>query len=232
MEDFIKDEHESYGMMGFSRAQTTGAALFGSSIRHQNIIIMRLHRAAMNRGLNRDWPNGTELVAEVTMSSTQFADLITTMNMGDGVPVTISYVRNDEKPHKDKPPYVSKIDQFKEEVAVDLEGLKNTADSIVAMAEGFIEKPGGKRARREFKEAIERLRGAVLHHIPFVEKQFIEQMDKTVQEAKGEIESFAMSVAMQTGIETIKASRPEIVEGSPTDVKALPEIAPEESCQR
>ena len=89
-----KEKHPSYGMLGFSRRQGSKTNLFGSSIQHQNTISMTLRQGEMHRGLNTDWFFGGDVIVEVEMSQAQFAEAITSMNMGSGVPVTIRYQEN------------------------------------------------------------------------------------------------------------------------------------------
>ena len=58
------EQHPSYGMMGFYRAQCGNPQpLFGSSIKHNDIIIMRLQTANYQRGLSEDWYYGDKLIA-------------------------------------------------------------------------------------------------------------------------------------------------------------------------
>jgi len=44
-------------------------------------------------------------------------------------------------------------------------------------------------------------------NIPFVNEQFTEQMDKTITEAKGEIEAFIEHKIRSAGLEAIAASK-------------------------
>lgn len=85
----VRTTHPSYGTLLFSRRTGAKEALFGSSIQHRDTICMTLHHASIERGLNRDWIHGDKVIAEVEMSYSQFAEAITSMNIGTGVPVTV-----------------------------------------------------------------------------------------------------------------------------------------------
>jgi len=87
--------HESYGMLGFYRVQGTDRPLFGSSLKHNNTIRLTLKTGVHSRNLNRDWYYGGRTLFEVEMSASQFADLVSNMNVGDGVPVTIKRKENE-----------------------------------------------------------------------------------------------------------------------------------------
>lgn len=102
-----KEEHPSYGMLSFSRHTSNYShPLFGSSVKHKDTIHLKLKTGSVKRHLNQDWYFGEGLLFDVEMSYSQFAQLITCMNIGDGVPVTIRKTQLDRKipdcPFKDK----------------------------------------------------------------------------------------------------------------------------------
>lgn len=92
-----KESHESFGMMGFSRVQCggDGAALHGSDLKHNTLIRMTLSHGSKKRGLSNDWYHAEGRIAEVEMSQNQFSEMITSMNMGDGIPVTLNFTEKD-----------------------------------------------------------------------------------------------------------------------------------------
>ena len=90
-----KKQHPSYGMIRFARSSIggSGTALFGSSIMHNNVIRLSISKGMMEREGNEDWfLAGTDMIVEVEMSYTQFAEAITSLNIGEGIPVTITKV--------------------------------------------------------------------------------------------------------------------------------------------
>jgi len=91
-----QEKHESYGLVGFSRTTHggggDGANLFGCSIKHNHTIVLKIKRATKERSLHDDRYYGGETLIEVEMSPNQFAEAITSMNIGDGMPCTIRYV--------------------------------------------------------------------------------------------------------------------------------------------
>ena len=48
------------------------------------------------------------------------------------------------------------------------------------------------------------LRQEVESHVPFIQNSFNEQMDKTVLEAKGEVEGFVMHKVISAGLEGLQ----------------------------
>jgi len=61
-----------------------------------------------------------------------------------------------------------------------------------------------KDDKHEMKMLFTHMRGNIDNNIPFFESMFEEQIDKTIAEAKGEIDSFITNAVTKTGIETLK----------------------------
>lgn len=71
------------------------------------------------------------------MSQSQFADAITSLNMGDGVPCTIMFTERDGyMPACD---FVSKIEQFRGEFSDHLSGIKDNLDENIKAVEEILE---------------------------------------------------------------------------------------------
>jgi len=59
-------QHESYGTLIIGRCTTNkGEALFGSSIKHRNLISLKIHRAEIQRNLSNDWIHPREEIISV-----------------------------------------------------------------------------------------------------------------------------------------------------------------------
>lgn len=187
-----KDKHESYGMLQFSRVSGGAKALFGSSIQHKDTITMTLREGEVSRHLNNDYYFGSKEIVQVEMSYSQFAEAITAMNIGTGVPVTINYIQG--KGRMETCPFVDKKQQYEEEFAEHLEDIKKEAsDTISEVKEIFEKKSIGKGDKEEILKKLQRLEMQIGCNTEFIYKQFNEQMDKTVTEAKGEIEAFCQN---------------------------------------
>src|SRR5271157_2285441 len=84
------EKHPSYGMVGINRSQSSGTYLFGSIQKHHSFITLTIKHAEVARHLANDWYHADSLpIVEIEMSHTQFAELITSPGIGDGVPCTI-----------------------------------------------------------------------------------------------------------------------------------------------
>lgn len=185
--------HPSYGTLLFNRAYGGKASLFGSSIEHNNVITMELRHADITRGLNRDNIFGDKPIVKVEMSYSQFTEAITSFGKGTGIPVTIRYTEKDGK----IPPcdFVSKREQFTVEFKEQTDkAIKKSKELINEVAELFSSKKTLTKADKEnILKKLNMLDSDIGSNIGFIVDQFNEQMDKTVMEAKGEIESFCQN---------------------------------------
>ena len=195
-DDAKTDKHESYEALQISRRQHPSTALFGSSIKHDHTIVLRISAADMKRNLHTDWlrpsERTTDIYAEVEMSYTQFAEAITSHNQGGGVPVTVRYANG----RRMEPcPFTSKDEQFRAEFEADLQGLAANVNSAEARIKELFDskKPLNRADKDELLTLISRISTEVNSNIPYLRNCFVEQMDKTVTEAKGNIEGFIQS---------------------------------------
>lgn len=186
----VRTTHPSYGTLLFSRRTGSKEALFGSSIQHRDTICMTLYHASIERRLNRDWIHGDKVIAEVEMSYSQFAEAITSMNIGTGVPVTVRWTEKDGK----IPPcdFVSKREQFEDEFKTQRKNATRVSEELIQeVTELFNQKGTLKKADKEdILRKLNKLKMDIGINTDFIVNQFNEQMDKTVMEAKGEIEAF------------------------------------------
>lgn len=200
-----KEEHPSYGLLSISRqGSNKNRSLFGSSIKHQRTVCLRIKRAAKERNLNRHWYFARETLIEIEMSPVQFSEAITSFNYGDGVPVTIDFVKGEGK--IESCPEDSIRDLFVDEFEKDIDEISERLDDLMKIVTKMKSETGGLKAKekKDLCEKIEMLNQNLKSNLPFVLKQFNEQMEKSVGEAKGEIDSFITNLTLKLGSETLK----------------------------
>jgi hypothetical protein len=66
------------------------------------------------------------------------------------------------------------------------------------------QKPATKKEKELILDSLEYLKQEIAQNMPFVQKSFNEQMDKTVTEARGEIESYVNGVVQGLGISRLE----------------------------
>lgn len=182
--------HESFGQISFSRIQSNPPEKFyGSELDQSYYIQMTIQKSEVNRTLSQDWYFAREIpLAQVRMSSGQFAELITSMNMGSGIPCTIEMIN--QVPMAKLPEQESR----KEFVHRKFEDrMKDFADTIrekqKAAKELVKKKTLSKDDIHALTHHLEWLTMEVEKNIPFFAKCFQETMDEVVFEAKTEVEN-------------------------------------------
>lgn len=216
-----KDKHESYGMLQFSRTSGRGTSLFGSSIQHNDTIVMRLREGEVVRELNNDFFMGGKEIVECEMSYSQFAEVITSMNMGTGVPVTIRHIQGKTIAEC---PFIDKKKQFEDEFSENLKMVNEEANSLLdSVTELFNEKKSfTKKDKEDILRMINKLKADIGCNREFIYKQFNEQMDKTTLEAKGEIEAFMQNKINSVASATLVEKRDEFLKlENPVNTKTI-----------
>ena len=180
-------EHPSYGMMSITRYYGGDGNFFGNDLPMEGSggIEIELKEATLERnanGLHCDSFNPGRLKFRVRMSHLQFAELITNMNT-TGVPVTITNIGIERL---DDPPILNKREVFDEETKEVVSNVKQQANDIIAKVQNLFETK--KSLTKKDKEEI--LREATFDHLPFMQKMFEEQMNKSVVSAKANITAF------------------------------------------
>lgn len=186
-------KHPSFGMLSFNRTHGGHSNLFGSSIQHNDTIHMVLREGVVTRGLNDDWYVGEDKILEVEMSQSQFAELITSMNVGTGTPCTIKYLRG--KGRINEADFINKRQQianeFKESMNERMSDAKEFYDEIKELF--ATKKSIGKGDREMILKRLANVTQGMESNSKFIFNQFQNQVDKTITEAKGEIEAFAQN---------------------------------------
>jgi len=202
-------KHPSMVLVGISRCNHggKGASLFGSSIEHDTTICLTIKQASVERQLSNDWFHSTTTlpIIEIEMSPIQYAEMITNMNCGDGVPATL---RQKDGVRFDYPTIHTKAEQFKNEIKEDITGVLSNFNTAKTRANELLNdsKPLTKVEKQELNSLINSLDRLAQDHLPFMIDQFGRQMEKTVAEAKAEVDAHVVHTIMETGIKTIKAN--------------------------
>lgn len=215
-----KTTHPAYGTILFNRAHGGKRALFGSSIEHSNVITLELRHADITRDYSSDSVFGNKPIVEVEMSYSQFAEAITSFGQGTGIPCTIRYTEKDGK----IPPcdFVSKREQFTDEFKGKIEDAMNESQQLIHdVADLFSQKKSLTKVDKEaVMNKLRKLSMDIGCNMEFVANQFNVQMDRTVMEAKGEIESFCQNKINAIASAALVEHRDEILQlENPVDIE-------------
>lgn len=197
------EKHASWGMIGFYRTQGGERQLFGSDISNHNSIRLAIKHAKKHRELGRDWTMGDDMICEVELSALQFAELLTNMNVGDGVPCTIRYTNNDGyiKYQKEKSKIdviYSERDDIVDKASSNLREVERELSELICNKK--IAKTVGTELLQKLSSALSDLEG---NNFEFYKKQATEEIDKMVVEAKSQISEYVSHKIYSIGLETL-----------------------------
>jgi hypothetical protein len=196
--------HPSFGVINVSRGVCSSKMnLFGSSIQQRSYIQLSISKAVLARHTNRDWirSEGVPIVS-IYLSPSQFADAITSLNQGEGTPCTITFV---EGHGVQEPTLESKRVQFDADFEDIMKEVTDPASEFYSKIEYILSKPNiGKHDKELILKQIDALKMQIESSVPFMKKQWTEQLDKTVVEAKNEISAFLEDKIRTLGLEGYK----------------------------
>lgn len=218
--------HPSFALASFSRCSGGNPNLFGSNISHNEFIELKITHAQEHRGLNTDHRHGTDTILNCRMSLTQFAELVSTQNSGEGIPVTLSFTEKDGYVPQIKVA-VDKSLQFRNEFSGNIRkamsDIMEQIDAVQSSLNG--KKPLGVKEREEIIRRLERAKAGISGNLDFCAEQFAEFMEGTVTDAKGEVEAFIGGRMQKIAEKAIAENAGRITESAP--VVSIPEFVPD-----
>lgn len=224
----IREKHVSYGMVSFSRRTGDPGRLFGSALKsHGAYVTLAIKRAELIHDGGHDYFYGNTRgdIVEVDMSAAQFAELLTTMNVGLGTPCTIRWLdgKRVESP-PESPLEVEKIrSQFKREVREHVASMEKEMDGLKDLLE---KKNLGQADRKTILSKFESMLRKYRDSAPFMLDQFEEATEKVVQHAKAEVDAFVTHNVIAEGLRSIaERAAGKVDEPKTIDVKPVAELA-------
>ena len=207
-DDEFEREHESYGILHISRTSGGSGAirLFGSPLAtHYGTIRLTISKGKWIHGLHHDRYYGmSKDFIEVEMSAAQFADAITSLNMGSGTPCTIRYVGGARVP--DPPDHPTEAEHIRD-------NFENSVGKYTAKAHEYrkvIDKLTSKlpaKAKEQIRVALDVIEDQLASNVPFVVKQFQEATTRITTAAKAEVDAFVTGVVRAAGLQSIAEGR-------------------------
>lgn len=207
-DDEFEREHPSYGILHISRTSggTSAIRLFGSPLAtHYGTIRLTISKGKWSHGLHYDRYFGmNKEFIEIEMSAAQFADAITSLNIGSGTPCTIRYV--DGKRVENPPEHATEAEHIRENFEGSLDKYKEKARTYRKKIEELTGKLSAK-AKEEIRVALDVMEQQLGSNVPFVVKQFQEATTRITTAAKAEVEAFVTGVVRAAGLQSIAEGR-------------------------
>jgi hypothetical protein len=202
-------EHESYVLVSFSRRQGS-PKLFASLIdQHHSYITLQVRKTVLRRSDTGDRFDASMAadVVEVDMSAAQFAELLTTMNIGMGVPGTMRRCMG--KFIEAPPDLPGEVEYIKEDFANELKSFsdKILGEKLPRVRNLLNQKTLTKVERQELLFAFEAISNKLKDSVPFILDMFNEAVIRRVTAAKTEIDSLWTTVLHKAGIKQLQGKQ-------------------------
>jgi len=214
------ETHEAFGQVSFSRITCHPPTnLYGSNIRHGSIISLTISRSTKYRDLNYDRYHGGEELIEVLLSPAQFAELLTSLNVGFGTTCTIShFLRHRMAPSPEISHRQVTENEFQEtckEVMADARELVEEVKTI------FDKKNVNKGDRAEIMKRMQRLVSVFSNRVPYMHERWSEAVEKTETEAKVAVDAFLTHALQSVGAEALKQKLIKLPFATKTEAKSI-----------
>ena len=207
------DAHPSYGMISISRQSWGGGGtLFGSKIKHNNIISLKISTAERSRDKYHDSYFSKDQIIEVLLSPAQFTSMLTQMNTS-GVPCTLQWLKGEGT--IESPPDHDTIDELKDDLT---EAYAALADKINVLKESIDERLKGtvkKADKEEIKFSVMKIHQELDSNLEYLSRCQHKKLETTVSEAKAEVESAMVTTLINVGIEHLKVGNIEMTTMKP-----------------
>ncbi|UIS25281.1 hypothetical protein [Erythrobacter phage vB_EliS-L02] len=191
-----KTTHPSFGQVYVGR-RSGHTALYGSDFIHNNHIVLTIAGSELHRNLSRDWHFERGKKIEIAMSEAQWATLVSSLNMGGGVPCTIEW---HGEPIPRLPLPKNRADQFSKEMQEDFADAIKALDTLLEEIDGL---KVSQKKKDEIKGRAQRAKASITSSAPFVAEQFGEHMENVVEAAKVEVHGYTQNLLTRAGIASI-----------------------------
>lgn len=198
------ETHESYGLVSFHRVYGHSGFMFGSDVLSENFIELRIARGEKiyDESLGFHYYPTDDLIT-VKMTNTQFAELLTNMNVGCGVPCTIEDINGKAVEQQTEIPDPL-LQEFKKTFmgrSKDiLNSLNKTKDELCSLID---KKNLTKKDQERMKSLLSRYITEIRCNMPFFINQYKEETANVVQRARAEIDAALQGSVIRAGIKAL-----------------------------
>lgn len=200
-------KHEAYGMISVNRLRSSGTVLFDSDLTHNEIITLEVFSGRLidNDGQQRPARSSRTPMVSVSLSSAQWATLVSSFGLGDGVPCTITR-KTDGVGHRVNP--IKRVESTRQRFDRNIEEATQRQLDKLSADLNFVKDLAvkGKAGKRELLTLLHSMSSNLANlpaNLSFSTQLMQEAMDNIVAAGKTEIEATAVGVAMRLGINEI-----------------------------
>jgi hypothetical protein len=189
-------EHPSYGQISISHINGGHDELYGATIKHPQRICLRVQHSKIHRQETHESYMDGSLIVELDLAYDQFVGMLFNANRGSGVPCTIRNLNGESIPGPSLTTTRSNLSKkFKQTIIAVTENVA----TLQAEATRILKTPGALKAddKTYLLNILTKLTQDVRSNIPFYEKTFQENMDKTISEIEIQLDQRAASLGLK-----------------------------------
>jgi ElaB/YqjD/DUF883 family membrane-anchored ribosome-binding protein len=195
-----KTTHPAFAQVYVGR-RSGHTALYGSGFIHNNHIVLTVAASELHRNLSRDWHFNRDQKIEIAMSEAQWATLVSSLNIGAGVPCTLQRFDGQAVPRLPLPK--NRADQFSAEMRDDFEQALSSLDELLASIDDM---KVSKTKKEEIRAKAKTARAKITDAAPFVASQFGEHMEEVVEAAKVEVHGYTQNLIARAGLHAMTSN--------------------------
>lgn len=208
MTDSKIDLSESCAIISISRC-TGRVDLYGLPFTTESFIEIRVQGAEETegaRGTNRRGSTKKNYI-RLWLSSSQFAQAITTLNISEGVPCTVRSLGATQYPEFKLEQHASEKIKFQKEGIAHLKAAITSIDQAIAAAKEI----KLKRERESVLEHLQVSRNELADRLLFVGEMFVEYLNSVEQQAKTEVSAYCDLAVRNLGVDALHQKQQQIL---------------------
>ena len=197
------ETHPAYAQIQVNRVGGTHAALYQSDFTHQFYLTLSIRSSKLYIDGTHERPMPEDEYIEVAMSESQWATLVSSMNMGGGVPCTLMRHNGKFVPMLPGPP--DRRTQFAELLH---QRMKLVLDAVYDLRNKVEQAPLSGKAKKAMLGELVTIERNVDENAAYVADRFSEHMEVTIEHGKGEVMAFLHSQATAAGLKALAQDSP------------------------
>jgi hypothetical protein len=195
---------------------TGSKTLFRSNLNNSSYMNIKILQAEEcdSYGEKKTSPTTRLPLIDIDLSNSQFAELITTMNIGEGVPCTI---KGFDQKRVDQTGLDDEVDAFSVSTKYFMDNLKKFALKLADLKMAAKEVIDKSKLNTKYKEGlssvINQMEQEIKSNMPFYVQQFEGVAEKVVTECKTEVDAYVSNRVTKLGLEVIKNNQIKLLKG-------------------
>lgn len=192
--EIIIKKHEAFGIACFRRINGEKNNFFGSSVECTHWIELEISKGQEyiweDCGYRSFSATSEPPYIRIAFTPSQFAELITTLNCGEGVPCTVVRLNNQKVEEIPMSMRDNELDRQRKQFKSNMKRVEDKLNDKIERVKQLCSKPSlGKADRAELESLLTDGISRIKSELPYFTGLFNEAADKIVQEAKSELDS-------------------------------------------